>query len=44
MTKTLKFLPLTFVAGPWGFVVFMPYLLAFTAISAVASHNRRRRP
>lgn len=27
MVRTLKFFPLTFAAGPWGFVVFLPYLL-----------------
>jgi hypothetical protein len=31
MARTLKFLPFTFVAGPWGFVVFVPYLVAFLA-------------
>jgi hypothetical protein len=43
MSKTLKFLPLTFAAGPWGFNVFMPYLIAFTALAAMAHQLRRQR-
>jgi hypothetical protein len=42
--KTLKFFPLTFIAGPWGFVVFVPYLLAFMTVRAVAVRVSQRRP
>jgi hypothetical protein len=41
--KTLKFLPLTFAAGPWGFVVFVPYLIGFLAISGIAVYVARPR-
>jgi hypothetical protein len=41
--KTLKFLPLTFAAGPWGFVVFVPYLIGFLAISGIAGYVARPR-
>jgi hypothetical protein len=40
--RTLKFLPLTFIAGSWGFVVFVPYLIAFGA--ALGFTNWMRRP
>jgi hypothetical protein len=41
MVRTLKFFPLTFIAGSWGFVIFVPYLLAFTAAVGLTSLIRR---
>jgi hypothetical protein len=41
MTRTLKFLPLTFIAGSWGFVIFVPYMLTFLAAAGLL---RRLRP
>jgi hypothetical protein len=37
VAKTLKFFPLTFIAGPWGFVVFVPYLLVFVTGAKLAA-------
>jgi hypothetical protein len=31
MSTALKFFPLAFVAGAWGFVMFVPYVLVFFA-------------
>jgi hypothetical protein len=39
--KSLRFLPLTFLAGVHGFAIFAPY--AALAIAALLLANRRRR-
>jgi hypothetical protein len=41
VARTLKYLPLTFVAGAWGFVFFLPYLLLFVAAVGLTSRARR---
>lgn len=43
MARTLKFLPLTFIAGAWGFVIFVPYLLVFVSAMGITSYLRRPR-
>ena len=39
--KSLRFLPLTFLAGVHGFAIFAPY--AALAVAALLLANRRRR-
>jgi lauroyl/myristoyl acyltransferase len=45
MARTFKLIPLAFVAGPWGFIVFVPYLAAFALAAGIAriARNVRRR-
>lgn len=40
--KTLRFLPLTFLAGVHGFVFFAPYLAVFLAVAHWARRPKRR--
>jgi hypothetical protein len=42
VARTLKYLPLTFIAGTWGFVVFVPYLLVFITAVGLTRRNRLR--
>jgi hypothetical protein len=39
MSRALKFLPLTFVCGTWGFNLFIPYMLVVMA-AAIAGARR----
>jgi hypothetical protein len=41
VAKTIKFLPLTFIAGSWGFVIFIPYLLTLAAFVGLRAYLRR---
>jgi hypothetical protein len=44
VARTIKFLPLTFVAGAWGFNFFVPYLLIFMMAVGVTGRIRRIKP
>ena len=44
MARTIKFLPLTFVAGAWGFNFFVPYLLIFMMAVGATGRIRRLKP
>jgi hypothetical protein len=41
VAKILLFFPFTYVAGVWGFVIFFPYLLLFTALYLIVDRSRR---
>ncbi|HUB25161.1 MAG TPA: hypothetical protein VL992_07000 [Tepidisphaeraceae bacterium] len=43
MARTLKFFPLTFMAGPWGFVLFVPWLLGLLGVMGITARARRGR-
>ncbi len=40
--KTLRFLPLTFLAGVHGFALFAPYLAVFLALAHWARRPKRQ--
>jgi hypothetical protein len=42
MSRTVKYLPLTYAAGPWGFVLVLPYMLAVLIVTERIRYNRRR--
>jgi len=44
VARTLKYLPLTFAAGPWGFVLFVPYLLGLLVMATVIRQFRAAPP
>ncbi|MGA2232130.1 MAG: hypothetical protein ABSH22_14635 [Tepidisphaeraceae bacterium] len=43
MARTIRLIPLAFVAGNWGFIVFIPYLAAFAMAAGIAASIRRRK-
>jgi hypothetical protein len=43
MARTIRLIPLAFVAGNWGFIVFIPYLAAFALAAGITSNVRRRK-
>jgi len=43
MMRHIRYLPLTFIAGTWGFVLFVPYLLAIFTTVGILRHRRAAR-